>query len=463
MGDADRLSALDAAFLDVEDGGAHMHIGALGIFEGGPLVAEDGAVDFARIRAHVAGSLPKMPRYRQRLERTPGLGTPVWVDDAHFRLDYHVRHTALPRPGTERQLKRLAGRIFSSPLDRARPLWETWVVEGLEGGRFALVMKVHHALIDGMGGVGLMTALFGPEATDPERWSPRPAPSKRELVEGEIAHRTKGALGQVETLREAVSHPGQTAKALADGLKQTAALVRDGLTPSDPSPLNPTHVGPHRRFDVLRQELSELKAVKDALGGKLNDVVLATAAGGVRRFLERRGVEVAALDDFRALVPVDIRHGFVGTGNRVGMMFARLPLDEPDPATRYRKVVESTQRIKHESGHAAATELIESLSDWAAPSTVANTFRYAAFVGSFNIVITNVPGPQFPLELLGARLTGLYPLVPLFSTQALGIALFSYDGGLYWGLNADWSVVDDLHRLVEDLRASFEQLRALAD
>jgi len=463
MGEADRLSALDAAFLDIEEGGAHMHIGALGVFGGGPLVGDDGAVDFARVRAHIEGSLAKMPRYRQRLERTPGLGTPVWVDDAHFRLDYHVRHTALPRPGSERQLKRLAGRIFSGPLDRRRPLWETWVVEGLDGGRFALVMKVHHALIDGMGGVGLMTALFGPEATDADTWSPRPAPSARALVEDEIAHRTKGALGQVGALRDAAARPGATARAFVDGLKHTASLVRDGLTPADPSPLNPAHCGPHRRFDGLRLDLREVKAVKNALGGKLNDVVLATAAGGLGRFLDRRGVDVTTLDDFRALVPVDIRHGFAGTGNRVGMMFAQLPLAELDPAARYGRIVASTQRLKQESGHAAATELIETLSDWAAPSTVANAFRYAAFVGSFNIVITNVPGPPFSLDLLGARLTALYPLVPLFSTQALGMALFSYDGGLYWGLNADWSVVDDLHVLVEDLRTSFAELRALAD
>lgn len=460
--DADRLSALDTAFLEIERGGAHMHIGALAIFDGGELVSDEGAVDFARIRAHVEGAMERLPRYRQRLAKVPGLATMAWTDDDHFRLDYHVRHTALPRPGDERQLKRLAGRIFSGRLDRDRPLWELWVIEGLADGGFALVMKTHHCLVDGMGGVELLSGLFGPEARAAGAWEPQEEPSRLELVEHELAHRARSARATAETLREMATHPGETLRSVRESLHQTTELVKDGLTPCDRTLLNPEQVGPHRRFDVLDFDLGAVKAVKKALGGKINDVVLATAAGGLGRYLRRRGVDVEGLTDFRALVPVDVRHGRSGVGNRVGMMFARLPLAEDDPRARYRRVLAATERLKTEAGHARATELVEDLSDWAAPSLVGDLFRYTGVIGTFNVVITNVPGPPFEMSLLGAPLRALYPLVPLFKTQAVGMALFSYAGGLYWGLNADWSIVGDLHLLVEDLRASFDELRAVA-
>lgn len=460
MTDIHRLSALDSAFLAIEENGAHMHIGALAVLDVGPLATPDGGIDFARVRAHIQGAIESMPRYRQHLEAVPGLSTYAWVDDASFRLDYHVRHTALPRPGSERQLKRLAGRIFSQPLDRNRPLWELWVVEGVEGDRFALVLKTHHCLVDGMGGVALLARLFGPEATAHGDWQPDIAPSRRELVEGELAHRARGARAHGAALREALSKPGAVLDAVKEGLTNTANLVKEGLTPCDPTQLNPSQVGPHRRFDGLRLELADLKKVKNALGGKINDVVLATAAGGLQRYLERNGEVLETLTDFRALVPVDVRHGFAGVGNRVGMMFARLPITERDARRRYELVREATERLKRESGQAATTELLENLSDWAAPSFVADLFKLTGWAGTFNVVITNVPGPPLELSLLGAPLRTVYPLVPLFRTQAVGIALFSYHGGMYWGFNADWSIVGDLHELVADFRASFEELLA---
>jgi len=460
---ADRLNALDAAFLHIEEGGAHMHIGALGIFEGGELVDEKGSVDFERIEKHVEGALDRIPRYRQIVTSVPGIDGLAWVDDPHFRLKYHVRHTALPKPGTERQLKRLAGRVFGQRLNREHPLWELWVVEGLEPGddgepRFALVMKTHHALVDGMGGARLLAEMFGRQQTTESVWTPEVAPSKLALLEKELKHRVGSAKEQLEGLREAFSNPKATLAGARDAILQSRELVRSGLMPSSTTPLNPKAVGPHRRFDGVRLELGDVKRVKRALGGKVNDVILATAAGGLRRYFARRDVDAGSFDEFRVMIPVDIRHGFSGVGNRVGMLFAQLPLGEEDPLRRYEEVVAQTTRAKTAAGFAKTTEALEKLTDWAAPSMLSQVFKYAAWVGSFNLVITNVPGPQFPLRLHGARLVSIFPLVPLFTTQALGIALFSYDGGIYWGLNADWSHVDDLHLLADDLRTSFDEL-----
>ncbi|MEZ4339490.1 MAG: wax ester/triacylglycerol synthase family O-acyltransferase [Sandaracinaceae bacterium] len=461
MGHSERLSALDSAFLAIEEGGAHMHIGAIATLDARPLTTPEGGIDFERIYAHIERGLDLVPRYRQVLAEAPGLSQPQWVDDASFRLAYHVRHTALPRPGTLRQLRRLAGRVFSGRLDRARPLWELWVVEGLEGDRFALVLKAHHCLVDGMGGVGLLSMIFGPErAASPTAWTPRPAPTMAQRLAHEVEHRSSGAKVLEEMLVDVVRHPREALAAAGQGLGETATLVREAFTPCRRTILNPSMVGPHRRFHGLRFDLADVKRVKDGLGGKLNDVVLATAAGGIGRWLERRGEDVAALTDFRALVPVDVRHGKEGVGNRVGMMFAPLPLAETDPVRRFERVVEVTTRLKGEAGHARTTERVEDLSDWALPSFVTDLFKLAGWLNTFNVVITNVPGPPMRLSLCGATLRSVEPLVPLFRSQALGLALFSYDGGLFWGLNADWAIVDDLHVLADDLEHAFAELRA---
>ncbi len=459
MPHSERLSALDSAFLAIEEGGAHMHIGALATLDAGPLATAEGGLDFERILAHVGNGLATVPRYRQRLLAAPGLAQPRWADDEHFRLEYHVRHAALPRPGTERQLRRLAGRIFSQRLDRERPLWELWVVEGLAGDRFALVLKAHHCLVDGMGGVGLLGALFGPERAGPAPgWVPRAAPTLAQMLADEVEHRAAGAR---QAIGEVVARPRETLAAVGQSLGETALFVRDALTPCPRTILNPSMVGPHRRFGGFRLELAELKRIKDALGGKLNDVVLATAAGGLGAWLARRGVDVEELTDFRALVPVDVRHGREGVGNRVGMMFVPLPLAERDARRRYELMVERTAHLKGEAGHARTTERVEDLSDWALPSLVTDLFQLTGWINTFNVVITNVPGPPFPLALLGAPLRTVEPLVPLFRSQALGMALFSYEGGMHWGLNADWAIVDDLHLLVGDLQDAFRALRAV--
>ncbi|MGF1469849.1 MAG: wax ester/triacylglycerol synthase family O-acyltransferase [Sandaracinaceae bacterium] len=456
---AERLSALDVSFLDLETPGAHMQIGALATVEAEPLRRPDGGIDFDRISRFVAGLLPRVPRYRQRLARAPGLDHPYWVDDEHFRLAYHVRHTALPRPGSPRQLKRLAGRVFSQKLDPERPLWELWVVEGLEGDHFGLILKAHHSLADGVAGAGLLTTMFTSPEDPPDRWRPRPAPPRVRLLAEEIGHRLTGWRQVPRIVRRAVDG---TRGGLHAGAAAALRTTRVGLSSAAPTQLNPRHVSPHRRFDGLALPLAEVKEIKARLGGKLNDAVLTIAAGGIGRYLRRQGIDVARLGPFRALCPVNTRGDRGGLGNRVALMFATLPLGERDPVVRHAKVREETSYAKGDAGYARASELFEDVADATSRALVTELMRLAVNRRAFNVIITNIPGPPFDLHLLGCRLATIHPQVPLYESQALGIALLSYAGTLFWGFNADWSVVGDLHLLVADVRASFEEVRDAA-
>jgi WS/DGAT/MGAT family acyltransferase len=469
----DRLTALDALFLELEDEDVHMHVGAVGIFELGPLRRPDGGLDIDRIRRLAAPSLARSRRFRQRLERIPLVGHPVWVDDARFNLDYHLRHTALPEPGDERRLKRLTGRIMSQKLDLHKPLWEMWFVEGLEGDRFAVVTKVHHAMVDGISGVDLLALLMAPEAEAslreaeadaalPQPWLPRPAPGRLRLLAEEAGRRASLPFGMLRAGREALARPRESLDSARGAIAAVSEVLGAGLSaPASHTPLNPD-LGPHRRFDWLRMDLPAVKEVKNALGGTVNDVVLATVSGAVRAFLEGRGVDPDPLD-FRALLPVNVRSDDERgrLGNRVANLMARLPVSEGERRRRHERVLETTRALKA-SRQVQGGELLQRLGDWTAKELVAAVVRLAAERLGFNIVVTNVPGPQFTAYLLGARMLEIYPLVPLFENQGVGIALFSYDGGLYWGFNADWDAMPDLHDLVTAVEAEFEALRALA-
>jgi WS/DGAT/MGAT family acyltransferase len=463
-----RLSALDASFLGIETERAPMHVGALVILDAGPLARPDGGIEFARIRRYFESALDKLPRYRQRVEWVPGIRHPVWVDDEHFNIHYHLRHTALPRPGDDRLLKRLAGRIFSQRLDRTRPLWEMWVVEGLTDNRFALISKIHHCMIDGVAGVDLMAALMrgttDDTIPDAEPWEPRPRPSRSQLLASEIEHRAVGSRNVLDRIRGAVRDPRswwEDARGTAEGL---ATSLWAGLAPASPTPLNPHSIGTYRRFDTCKLDLEACKAIKNQLGGKLNDVVLTIASGALATFLERRGERRETIADFRALIPVNIRrdadHG--AGGNKVAMMLAELPIAERDPERRLARVTEITGYLKTQSHQVESSELIEELSNLTATSLVKEVFRLAGRQRAYNVVITNVPGPPFPMYLLGARIQEIYPLVPLFGNQAVGIALFSYCGQLFWGLVGDWQETPDLHEFVGDLEAAFGELCAAA-
>lgn len=463
---SERLTALDATFLAVETANVHMHVGTVQIFDGNPLRTPQGGLDVERIRTLSEPALRHSARFRQRLERIPLSGHPVWVDDPRFNLDYHIRHTSLPQPGDLRQLKRLAGRIFSQKLDPERPLWEMWLVEGLEDGRFAVITKIHHCMIDGVAGVDLLAAFMQRSADEAieiptGRWLPRPAPTPAGLIARELARRAALPWQAVGAGVRALASPRRALSEASEALEAVAEALGRGLATTSPTPFN-VAVGPHRRFDWTRMDLGAVKSVKKQLGGKVNDVVLAVVSGALRKFLERRGVDPAGLD-FRAMLPVDIRsadqHGKLG--NRICFLMASLPVNEKDPARRMARVIETTKQLKA-SRIVKGTELVEQISDWTSGTLFAGLSQLSSQTRSYNVIVTNVPGPQFPVFMAGAHMEEIYPLVPLFSNQALGIAVFSYDGSLFWGFHGDWDALPDLHDLVELVQREFTRLCKLA-
>jgi WS/DGAT/MGAT family acyltransferase len=461
----ERLSALDATFLELEDPNVHMHVGAVAIFEAEPLMTPEGSLDIERILSSADSALLANPRFRQRLTYAPLLGHPAWIDDEHFNLRYHIRHSCLPLPGDTRILKRMAGRILSQQLDRGKPLWEMWFIEGLEGNRFAVITKAHHCMIDGVSGVDLMGVLM---RTDPDpsvepagRWFSRPAPPRRRLLTAELIRRASLPLTVLRAGHRAISEPRATLDSAREILAGLGEAISAGLSPASATPLNPT-VGPHRRFDWARCELDAVKEIGQKLGGTVNDVVLTTASGALGRFLQIRGLRPRDLD-FRSLVPVSVRtRSQRGTlGNRISFLLARLPIDERDPRKRMKKVIAATTELK-ESKQVLGAEIIEEVSDWTLTTLFAWFSRLGAANRIYNTVVTNVPGPQQPVYLLGARMLEIYPLAPLFRCQALSTALFSYDGGLFWGFNADRDALPDLHDLVDLVESEFDLLRKAA-
>ncbi|MEO6025959.1 MAG: wax ester/triacylglycerol synthase family O-acyltransferase [Candidatus Binatia bacterium] len=463
----ERLSALDNSFLAIEDGVSHMHIGAVAIFEGGPFLTPEGGVDIERLRRMMEVDLHRVPRYRQRLLRTPIFDQPVWVDDEHFNLAYHVRHTHLPKPGDDRQLKRLAARVMSQELDRGKPLWEMWVVEGLSDGRFAIITKAHHCMIDGVGSVQLTGAMMRPTADvdprfdePPPRWIPRAAPSRQELLLAEIGHRTMAPLTALAASGRAAVHPRAAVAGVRDMLTGLGQTLGVGFSSASPTPLN-VDIGPHRRFDWTVTDLAGLKAVRARYGGTVNDVVLAVLAGALGSFLRHRGIDPAQLD-FRVMVPVNVRDAATRSdfGNQVAMLVVPIPVGERSPARRLERTIEETSRVKR-SRQAAGVQLIEALSDATFPTLMVQFARLTTLARPYNLVTTNVPGPPIPVYVAGARMLACYPLVPLFQNQALGVALFSYDGRLHWGFNADWDALPDLHDLVQAVERELATIQGL--
>jgi WS/DGAT/MGAT family acyltransferase len=459
----ERLTAADEAFLDLEGPMTPMHVGAVCLYDLEPLQMAGGGLDFARLLRQTEAALPAVPRFRQRLSTIPLFGRPVWVDDEHFNLRHHVRHTAVPRPGDTRQLKRLAGRILSQSLDRSRPLWEMWFVEGLEGGQFASVIKAHHCMVDGIAGADLLAALMAVDpgkAPRPDRpWLPRPHPSGIELLAGELGRRADLVPGALRAGRDLLIHPRRTLRAAADVAAGLTELA--GVRAVSPSPLN-VSIGPHRRFDWTRVDLGAMREIGHRLGGTVNDVALAVVTGALRTAWRRQGHDVDRMD-CRALVSVSLRAAAErgALGNRVATLLAALPMDETDPARRLQRVAE-TMRAAKASHQVLGTEIIEELSDWTFASLLVVLARLAVRTHAYTIDVTNVPGPPSPLHLLGAELREVYALTPLVEDQALALALFSYSGGMHWGFNADWDAVPALHELVETVEAELATLRRAA-
>lgn len=462
----ERLSAQDSSFVMFEQRATHMHVAALGIFESGPLRSDAGGVDAARIARYVESRLSALPHHRQKLAFAPVSGHPVWVDDEHFDLDYHVRHTALARPGTEEELKRLAGRVLSQPLDRDRPLWEIWIVEGLEGGRFALLTKVHHCMVDGASGVSLLTLMFRTDRSEDipqaEAWFPRSRPSRLRLAFDEAVGRAQAPIALWREAGDAMRTPDRTLRAVRDRAVSVAEALRTGFHLPSESTLN-RPIGPHRRAEWRVFDLADLKEIKKRLGGTVNDVVLTLVSGAMRRFLARRHEDLEQLD-YRVVIPVNMRSasGDRGVANRVSAFFLSLPVGEADPVARLAAVRREAERLKTSraaDGIDFFTQLVErSGSTWLTELGV----RLAARVQPYNQIVSNVPGPQYPLYVLGARLLELYPLPPLFERQGLGTAVMSYDGRVCWGLVADRDVVPDLGALAQDLEAALAELRSAA-
>ena len=454
-----RMSPLDASFLHVEDDVSHMHIGSVAIFEGPP-------APFADLLRMVEGKLPLVPRYRQRVRFVPAdMGRPVCVDEPHFNLNYHMRLTALPAPGGEEELRNLVGRVMSQQLDRSRPLWEIWIAEGLDQGRWALVSKTHHCVVDGVSGTDLLTVLLDRERdTDalPESdWTPEQPPTSARLLAEALAERAVSPYEILRSVRAWVRRPRQFAKEAWDttrGVVGMRGLVR--RTPQ--SSLNGT-IGPHRRWSWARSQLSDVKTVRAALGGTVNDVVLACITEGFRELLLSRGESVDRV--VRTLVPVSVRRsGERGTyNNKVSAMFAELPVGIADPAEQLDAIRVQMKDLK-DSKQAVAGEVLTSLAGFAPPLLLALGTRLSSRIPQRNVntVTTNVPGPQFPLYAGGRRLLEAFPYVPLAGHVRVGIAIFSYDGALNFGITGDYDAAADISVLCSGIESGLAALVKLA-
>ena len=450
----DRLNAVDASFLAQESQNAHMHIGAVMVFEGPPPPFED-------VADHVRGRLHLVPRYRQKLAVPPlETGRPLWIDDPSFNLEYHLRHTALPSPGSEEQLRALAARIHSQRLDRTKPLWELWLVQGLDDGSFALISKTHHALVDGVAGVDLATVLFDVEPAPPpvphegEPWVPQREPGGVALAARGVREVIEWPFSLAGRAVRAAARPTTSLHVAREAVEGVAEVAWAGLNPAPATPLN-VPIGPHRRLVLIRNELSDFKTIKNAFGGTVNDVVLTVVAGGLRRWLRSRGVRTEGLE-LRALVPVSIR----GTderghmGNRLAVMRGPLPVYVEDPVARLQVVRQAMDGLK-ESKQAVGAEVLTSVQNLAPPTVLAQASRINFSTRLFNLLVTNVPGPQFPLYVQGRELRDLFPVAFLPRDHALAVAIMSYNGGMDFGLLGDYDAMPDL----DELGTMFEEAR----
>jgi diacylglycerol O-acyltransferase len=459
----DRLTAVDASFLHQEGHNAHMHVGGLTLLEGPPPALEEFLEEIRR-RLHL------VPRYRHKLASTQTAldsGRPVWVDDPSFNLEYHVRHTALPAPGDWEQLCNLTARIFSQQLDRSKPLWEMWLIEGLRENRFALISKTHHSLIDGIAGVDLATVLFDLSPTPPpvrhsgRPWQPHREPGTLELLAVGARGALRAGLELAAGAGDALAHPDHALHSVREAAEGVGEIVWAVLNPAPPTPLN-VDIGPHRRFVGVGSPLADFKLVKNAFGCTVNDVVLAVVAGALRDFLIDRGVRTEGME-LRALVPVSVRaeDEHHQGGNRIVAMRGPLPVYMTDPLQRLRFVKREMDGLK-ESKQALGAEVIASAQNFAPPTILAQASRLNFSTRLFNLIVTNVPGPQFPLYVLGRKMLEVYPVAFLPHRQALAIAIMSYNGQMNFGLLGDLDAMYDLDSFSESIAAELATLVSLA-
>ncbi len=451
------MSPIDSSFLHIENDTTPMHIGGVSIFEGPPPRFED-------LRAMVASKLELVPRYRQKVRFVPlAAGSPAWIDDPHFSLDYHMRHTAIPAPGTEGQLRQMAARVFSQHLDRNKPLWELWAVEGLTEGRWALLSKVHHCMVDGVAATDLMSVMFSDETTRAggEQWSPGPEPSSIEVLVRTLVRRASPA-GQLDALQNALRTPRETLRSFGEIARATISAGRT-LRPVAPSSLTGP-IGPHRRWSWAQARLTDVKEVRVSLGGTVNDVVLTLITNGFRELLESRGEEVTPDRVIRTMVPVSVRRrGEQGVyNNRVSAVFAGLPVGRTDPVQRLAQIRAEMDGIK-QSKQAVAGDVLTSMSGFAPPMLLALGSRLVTLSPRLNMhtATTNVPGPQQPVQTLGRRMLESYPFVPVVGSIRIVVAIFSYDGGLYFGITGDYDGAPDIDALAAGIEHGMDDLLAL--
>jgi WS/DGAT/MGAT family acyltransferase len=452
----DRMSPLDASFLHLEGPVSPMHIGSVAVFEGP-------APPAAELEAMVAGKLPAVPRYRQKVRFVPlDLGRPLWVDDPHFNLGYHVRHTALPSPGGDDELRNLVGRVMSQQLDRTKPLWEMWMVEGMEDGHWAIVSKVHHCMVDGVSGTDLLAVVLdqdpAPPPPEPDQWEPAPEPSNAALFTDAVRDRVVNPYEQFRALRSGLRGPRALRTQLGDvgkGLRSLVTAVRGSPETSLNGP-----IGPHRRWNWARSTLGDVKVVRTSLGGTVNDVVLTAITQGFRDLLLSRGEAVDGRE-VTTLVPVSVRTpGERGTyNNRVSAMFAQLPVGIADPVERLTSIRAQMDGLK-ESKQAVAGEVLTSLTGFAPPMLLAVGTRVASRASQRNVntVTTNVPGPQFPLYAVGRQMLEAFPFVPLGGQIRIGIAIFSYNGMINFGVTGDYDAAPDIGVLCQGVEDGMGEL-----
>ena len=462
MKGAQKLTPLDASFLHLEQRHTHMHIGGVAIFEPSP--SGSGEALHEEIIRVIEPRLDMMPRYRQKVAFLPlSLDTPVWVDDTEFDISNHVLRAALPKPGGDRELQQFIARVFSRQLDRRRPLWEMYIVEGLKDGRWALLFKTHHAMVDGISNLELVTVLLD---TDPEpfddgaqrsTWQPERAPTSTDLLLNSLRERLARPQRLLRSAREAAVNPARLTKALRDTASGLAAVAETIRTPR--SIINGT-TGSMRSYTYTRFPLQDFKVIKDALGGTINDVVLAAVAGGLRQYLMAHDVDP---DDERnalqALCPVSIRDDSERTalGNRLALLLVKLPIDTANGEERLARVRTTVDRLKARK-QAVGADFLLNLAGFAPSTLHAMVARASLRQIGFNLVVTNVPGPQFPLYFRGARLVEAFPVAFLYDGQQVAIAIFSYMGWLNFGYLADAHGVSDVGKLASCVEKSFKDM-----
>ncbi len=452
---SDRLSTLDYSFLSLERGELPMHMGSLMVFEGP-------APTYEEFREAIANRLDLLPRYRQRVREVPmQLNAPIWVDDPHFQLDYHLRHIALPPPGGEEQLQAITSQLLDQRLDLSRPLWEAWLIVGIDGDNWAVLNKTHHAMVDGLGGTDMIEAIMDPEPGNtepkPSDWLPKSEPGNSSLLTAALTDLIKEPIRTIEQVGEATRAPRRAAAATA---AQLAGTVRAGdkLLHTEDFLIGP--VGPHRRWTWVEMDLDTVKGVKNRFGGTVNDVLLTATTGGFRALLLERGEELASDATIRTMIPVSVRQGDKsGGGNAVSAVFTDLPVGEPDPIAVLNVIRADMEHLKR-SPEALAVPALLNASTFVSPGLLSAAGRLAARVPqrSVGTVTTNIPGPQHPLYFMGRLMTGLVPFVPLGPRIRVAVALMSYNGGVWAGINADYDAVPDVEQVPEGMVATLSDL-----